>query len=133
MSNQTHTTFAEKKSVQIAVLILAICCALWFMFFAHSAKEAVIIGIISVGVRQFFAKPISVLDARENTQYLQFKKLFSRGMIVVIFLPSILDLILLNLFDTGLPFKYGSSVMLLCSMYLIQSLLGLILFYPPLP
>lgn len=39
MSNRSYNTLAEKKSVQIIILIFAICSAVWFAFFAHNYKE----------------------------------------------------------------------------------------------
>ena len=48
MSNHSYNTLAEKKSVQIAILIFAVCSASWFVFFTHNYKEAIIYGVIAI-------------------------------------------------------------------------------------
>ena len=66
MPNDQNTSLAEKRSVQIAVLIFAICSAIWAAFFTHSYKAAIVYAIIVVCLREFYAKPYSALEEKKS-------------------------------------------------------------------
>ena len=106
MSNRSYNTLAEKKSVQIIILIFAICSAVWFAFFAHNYKEIIIYCVIAICLREFYFRTI--------------------GFIAVI-LPSSLGI----MFGDSVSFRYGSPLTVLCSLYVIDEVLALILFYKP--
>ena len=94
MSNHSYNTLAEKKSVQIAILIFAVCSASWFVFFTHNYKEAIIYGVIAICLREFYAKPYSILEEEQDAQFVKFKKVFRTiGFIVVILWASCLAIV----------------------------------------
>lgn len=125
MSNRSYNTLAEKKSVQIVILIFAICSAVWFAFFTHNYKEAIIYGVIAICLREFYAKPYSILEEEQDAQFVKFKKVFRTIGFIVVILPSSLGIML----GDSVSFRYGSPLMVLCSLYVIDEVLALILFY----
>lgn len=127
MSNHSYNTLAEKKSVQIAILIFAVCSAIWFVFFTHNYKEAIIYGVIAICLREFYAKPYSILEEKQDAQFVKFKKIFRMIGFIVVILPSSLGIML----GDSVSFRYGSPLMVLCSLYVIDEVLALILFYKP--
>ena len=127
MSNHSYNTLAEKRSVQIAILIFAICSAIWFAFFAHNYKVVIIYCVIAICLREFYAKPYSILEEKQETQFVKFKKIFRTIGFIVVILPSSLGI----MFGDSVSFRYGSPLTVLCSLYVIDEVLALILFYKP--
>ena len=125
MPNDQNTSLAEKRSVQIAVLIFAICSAIWAAFFTHSYKAAIVYAIIVVCLREFYAKPYSALEEKKSPCFVKFRSIFRTAAFVIVILPSALGIF----FRGGTSFRYGSPIMLLCSLYLIDEVLAIILFY----
>ena len=125
MPNDQNTSLAEKRSVQIAVLIFAICSAIWAAFFTHSYKAAIVYAIIVVCLREFYAKPYSALEEKKSPHFVKFRNIFRTAAFVIAILPSALGIF----FRGGTSFRYGSPIMLLCSLYLIDEVLAIILFY----
>ena len=125
MPNDQNTSLAEKRSVQIAVLIFAICSAIWAAFFTHSYKAAIVYAIIVVCLREFYAKPYSALEEKKSPCFVKFRSIFRTAAFVIVILPSALGVF----FRGGTSFRYGSPIMLLCSLYLIDEVLAIILFY----
>ena len=125
MPNDQNTSLAEKRSVQIAVLIFAICSAIWAAFFTHSYKAAIVYAIIVVCLREFYAKPSSALEENKSPHFVKFRSIFRTAAFVIVILPSALGVF----FRGGTSFRYGSPIMLLCSLYLIDEVLAIILFY----
>ena len=125
MPNDQNTSLAEKRSVQIAVLIFAICSAIWAAFFTHSYKAAIVYAIIVVCLREFYAKPYSALEEKKSPHFVKFRSIFRTAAFVIVILPSALGVF----FRGGSSFRYGSPIMLLCSLYLIDEVLAIILFY----
>lgn len=78
MSNRSYNTLAEKKSVQIIILIFAICSAVWFAFFAHNYKEIIIYCVIAICLREFYAKPYSILEEKQALSLSSLRKFFGR-------------------------------------------------------
>ena len=124
MPNDQNTSLAEKRSVQIAVLIFAICSAIWAAFFTHSYKAAIVYAIIVVCLREFYAKPYSALEEKKSPCFVKFRSIFRTAAFVIVILPSALGIF----FRGGTSFRYGSPIMLLCSLYLIDEVLAIILF-----
>ena len=127
MSNRSYNTLAEKKSVQIIILIFAICSAVWFAFFAHNYKEIISYCVIAICLREFYAKPYSILEEKQAPQFVKFKKVFRTIGFIAVILPSSLGI----MFGDSVSFRYGSPLTVLCSLYVIDEVLALILFYKP--
>lgn len=125
MPNDQNTSLAEKRRVQIAVLFFAICSAIWAAFFTHSYKAAIVYAIIVVCLREFYAKPYSALEEKKSPCFVKFRSIFRTAAFVIVILPSALGIF----FRGGTSFRYGSPIMLLCSLYLIDEVLAIILFY----
>lgn len=130
MSDQLRTTLAEKRSVQIIVLVLGICAIFWALFFACSTKEKIIFCVVCICLRGAFDKPIAALEEGENPRYDHFKRLFRMGSYVVILLPVLLEIVLPS---TGASLKYGSSLTLIVALYLVRAPLSLLIFCKPAP
>ena len=127
MSNHSYNTLAEKRSVQIAILIFAICSAVWFAFFTPNYKEVIIYCVIAICLREFYAKPYSILEEKQAPQFVKFKKIFRTIGFIAVILPSSLGI----MFGDSVSFRYGSPLTVLCSLYVIDEVLALILFYRP--
>ena len=96
-----------------------------FVFFTHNYKEAIIYGVIAICLREFYAKPYSILEEEQDAQFVKFKKVFRTIGFIVVILPSSLGIML----GDSVSFRYGSPLMVLCSLYVIDEVLALILFY----
>lgn len=49
-----------------------------FCLFTHNYKEAIIYGVIAICLREFYAKPYSILEEEQDAQFVKFKKVFGR-------------------------------------------------------
>ena len=127
MSNRSYNTLAEKKSVQIIILIFAIYSAVWFAFFALIFIVLIIYCVIAICLREFYAKPYSILEEKQAPQFVKFKKVFRTIGFIAVILPSSLGI----MFGDSVSFRYGSPLTVLCSLYVIDEVLALILFYKP--
>ena len=83
--------------------------------------------VIAICLREFYAKPYSILEEKQAPQFVKFKKVFRTIGFIAVILPSSLGI----MFGDSVSFRYGSPLTVLCSLYVIDEVLALILFYKP--
>ena len=70
---------------------------------------------------------MSILEEKQAPQFVKFKKVFRTIGFIAVILPSSLGI----MFGDSVSFRYGSPLTVLCSLYVIDEVLALILFYKP--
>ena len=65
------------------------------------------------------------MEEEQDAQFVKFKKVFRTIGFIVVILPSSFGIML----GDSVSFRYGSPLMVLCSLYVIDEVLALILFY----
>ena len=65
------------------------------------------------------------MEEEQDAQFVKFKKVFRTIGFIVVILQSSLGIML----GDRVSFRYGSPLMVLCSLYVIDEVLALILFY----
>ena len=110
----------KRKKLICVVPRLSSGAGLWQRY-----RAAIVYAIIVVCLREFYAKPYSALEEKKSPCFVKFRSIFRTAAFVIVILPSALGIF----FRGGTSFRCGSPIMLLCSLYLIDEVLAIILFY----
>ena len=70
-------------------------------------------------------RTLAAIEEKKSPHFVKFRNIFRTAAFVIAILPSALGIF----FRGGTSFRYGSPIMLLCSLYLIDEVLAIILFY----
>ena len=70
-------------------------------------------------------RTLAAIEEKKSPHFVKFRNIFRTAAFVIVILPSALGIF----FRGGTSFRYGSPIMLLCSLYLIDEVLAIILFY----
>ena len=70
-------------------------------------------------------RTLAAIEEKKSPHSVKFRNIFRTAAFVIVILPSALGIF----FRGGTSFRYGSPIMLLCSLYLIDEVLAIILFY----
>ena len=70
-------------------------------------------------------RTLAAIEEKKSPHFVKFRNIFRTAAFVIAILPSALGIF----FRGGTSFRYGSPIILLCSLYLIDEVLAIILFY----